>query len=106
MGNTWITDMRHYLDDAGHLPEDMPGPALGLAQFLGSIVEWVTSHPPGRFERTNVRCRRSPRRRRCLGDIYARFEESGGVIAWHCPFCADNGFTRGWEGSIWDRRQE
>ncbi|HYK89684.1 MAG TPA: hypothetical protein VE398_12985 [Acidobacteriota bacterium] len=52
MGNTWITGMRHYLDDAGHLPEAMPGPALGLAQFLGSVVEWVTSHPLGRFERT------------------------------------------------------
>lgn len=35
---TWITDMRHYLDEHGSLPADMPGPAVNLALFLGSIV--------------------------------------------------------------------
>ena len=104
MGDIRITDMRHYLDEAGRLHKDMPGPALSLAQFLGSIVGWVTSHPPGSHERTNVLCRRSPGRRRCLGDIYARFEQEGTVISWRCSICEDNGFIRGWEGTFWDRR--
>jgi hypothetical protein len=42
IGNTWVTDMRHYLDEAGPIG-DMPGPALSLALFLGAIVAWVTS---------------------------------------------------------------
>jgi hypothetical protein len=36
VGNTWVTDMRDYLDGAGAIV-DMPGPALR------SIVAWVTS---------------------------------------------------------------
>jgi hypothetical protein len=42
IGNTWVTDMRHYLDRAGAMV-DMPGPALNLALFLGAIVAGVTS---------------------------------------------------------------
>jgi hypothetical protein len=35
--NTYVTDLRHYLDDTGDLA-DMPGPALNLAMFFASIV--------------------------------------------------------------------
>jgi hypothetical protein len=75
MGDTSITDMRHYLDEHGNLPEDLSGPAVHLALRLGSVVEWVTSHLLGRFEQTNVRCWRSHGRRRCLGNIDAHLEE-------------------------------
>ena len=47
MGNTWIVDMRHYLDEeTGDLPESLPTPVLNLALFFGSIVAWVTDHLP------------------------------------------------------------
>ncbi len=103
IGNTWVTDMRHYLDPSGGVV-DMPGPALNLALFLGSIVAWVTSGRSSTGPRTNVACRRSPARRRCHGEIHASFEADGETIAWHCPVCGDNGVTRGWEGTLWDRR--
>jgi len=103
MGDTWITDMRHYLDDGGHVA-DMPGPALNLALFLGSIVAWVTSHQLTRYPRTNVPCRRSPGRNRCPGDIVANIEPDPVAISWYCPVCGDNGVIRGWEGTPWDRR--
>lgn len=102
MGDTWITDIRHYLDPSGHLP-DMPGPALNLALFLGSIVEWMTIRAVAGVERTNVYCRRSPGRRRCPGEIAAAFEEGTDVILWRCPLCGDNGYIRGWRGTLWDR---
>lgn len=104
MANTWVTDMRHFLDDAGAIPEDMPGPALNLALFLGAIVAWVTSGRSAAAQRTNVSCRRSPGRRRCRGEILASLEADGSIIAWHCPLCGGNGVTRGWEGTRWDRR--
>jgi hypothetical protein len=103
MGDTWVTDMRHYVDEDGCLPEQMPGPALNLALFLGSIIGWTTSHPPGTYEQTNVPCRRMPARRRCIGDIYARYEPDG-AIAWECPICGDSGFIRGWEDTLWNRK--
>ncbi len=68
IGNTWVTDLRHYLDDSGAIA-DLPGPALGLALFLGAIVAWVTSGRSAADDRTNVVCRRSPSRRPCPGEI-------------------------------------
>jgi len=104
IGNTWVTDMRHCLDDAGAVV-DMPGPALSLAAFLGSIAAWVTSGRSSADPCTNVACRRSPGRRRCSGEIRASFEADGETISWRCPVCGDHGVTRGWEGPPWDRRR-
>lgn len=103
MGNTWITDMRHYLTKEGYLGE-LPGPALNLALFQGSIVTWVTAHLSKESPRTNVYCRRAPGRQRCLGEIHALLDASSERIAWHCPLCGDNGLISGWEGTEWDRR--
>ena len=104
MGDTWVTDMTHYLDEEGLLPETLPGPALSIALFLGSIVGWVTSHPQGTYEETNVPCRRMPGRRRCVGNIFARIDAAQAAITWECPICEDNGYIRGWESTLWDRR--
>jgi hypothetical protein len=104
IGNTWVTDMRHYLDADG-LIADMPGPALNLALFLRAIVAWVTSGRSAHDPQTNVPCRRTPRRRRCPGEILASFEADAETIAWHCPVCGDNGVTYGWAGTPWDRRR-
>jgi hypothetical protein len=102
MSNTWVTDMQHYLDGAGGLGK-MPGAALNLALLLGSIVSWMTSRPAAELERTNVPCRRSPGRRRCTGEIYARFDSEEIGIIWECLTCHDNGYIHGWERTPWDR---
>ena len=44
MGNTWITDIRHFLDENDNIgPES--GPARLLAEYLGAIIVAVTSCP-------------------------------------------------------------
>jgi hypothetical protein len=106
IGGTWVTDIRHCLDASGTIPEDLPGPALNLALFIGAIVAWVTSGRSSVDARTNVPCRRNPGRRRCPGEILASFEPDASTIVWHCPACGDNWVTRGWEGTPWDRRSE
>lgn len=103
MADTWVTDMRHYLDESGNVPA-MSGPAANLALFLGSIVGWVTSRGAMRSDRTNVPCRRKPGRVRCVGEIVANLTGEPGTISWRCPVCGDNGVVRGWEGTGWDRR--
>ena len=45
MANTYVTDLRHYLDDSEDLA-DLPGPALSLAMVLTSVVAWATDHEP------------------------------------------------------------
>lgn len=104
MGDTWVTDMRHYVDEEGVLAE-LPSSVLPLALFHGSVMAWVTSHEPGRGPTTNVYCRRSPGRRRCRGEIRAVLDDSSGRIVWECPVCGDHGYIHGWEGTEWDRRR-
>lgn len=100
----WVVDMRHYLDDkTGDLPDGLPTPALNLALFFGSIVAWVTDHLPHGDWHTNVPCRRSPGRRRCLGDIMADLDRTSGHISWQCPVCGDHGLIHGWESTLWNR---
>ncbi len=102
MGNTWMTDMRHFLDETGALP-DLPNQALSLVLHLGAIVAWMTNHRYDLEQRTNVTCRRSPGRRRCGGEIHASFQGDPFGITWFCPRCSDNGLIYGWEGTSWDR---
>ena len=101
MADTWVIDMRHYLDEDGDLP-DLPNRVMILALYFGSIVAWMTSHAE-EVQPTNVICRRRPRRRQCIGEIFASFETDPFEIAWSCPLCGDNGVIRGWEDTIWDR---
>lgn len=102
MGDTWVTDMGHFLEDR-RLGQDMPTAALNLALHLGAIVAWMTSREAAGVQRTNVRCRRSPGRRRCASEIEAEFESPGAAILWRCPTCGDNGRIDGWQGTPWDR---
>ncbi|MBP7146419.1 MAG: hypothetical protein KBD01_02655 [Acidobacteria bacterium] len=95
--------MRLFLDDAGELAA-MPAPRLNIALHRGAIVGWMSAHEVGEVERTNVPCRRSPKRARCPGEIHARFESAGGAIVWGCPVCGDHGYIHGWQGTRWDRR--
>lgn len=103
MGNTWVTDLQHFLEDGRIVPE-MPTPAVNLVLYMGSIVAWMTGRKATGVEQTNVPCRRSPGRRRCGTEIEAVFENSGTAIAWRCPTCGDNGYIYGWQGTQWDRR--
>lgn len=104
MADTWITDMEHYLEE-GVLASDLPNAALNLALHLGAITAWMTSRDSSAPQRTNVPCRRSPGRRRCLGEIQAMIRAEDGTIVWRCPTCGDNGEICGWPGTGWDRRE-
>ena len=97
--STYVTDLRHFLDEDGLLAEGIPAPAENLALHIGAIVSWMTHCPPQRPELTNVRCRRSPGRRRCIGQIVADLLEDRRTIVWECPLCGDNGYITGWENS-------
>lgn len=102
MSDTWSVDLRHYLDEYGEMA-DLPGPVRGIAQFHASIVSWTSAFPDARNKQTNVFCRRQPNHARCPGQIQSGIEFEGEAIHWFCPVCFDNGETRGWKGTLWDR---
>jgi len=94
--------MRHFLNEDGSLP-DLPGPALALALHFGSIVGWASRFPGAGIQDTNVTCRRSPGRQRCVGEIQAELIPHTRAIEWFCPLCGDSGRISGWERTLWDK---
>jgi hypothetical protein len=101
MPDTWVTDMRHYLDSEGQVGT-LPISAHRLRDQLGGIVRAATSNPLKAQLTTNVQCRRRPRHRRCDGEIRARFDENINIL-WECSSCGDRGLIHGWQNTVWDR---
>jgi hypothetical protein len=101
MGDTWITDLTHFLDQNGRI-EPMPGPARLLAEHFTSIVLMASHAEDARSPEYQVRCRRRPARKRCPGYIEADMDSETDEIMWWCPMCGDNGYIRNWKGTIWD----
>ncbi len=106
MGNTWVTNMLHSLDDDGELAAP-PGPARRLAEYMGSIVEAVTSRSPDDTNLwTIVICRRRPGHKPCRTNIVADYADGDPItIIWECPACHDNGYITGWQETLWDKRR-
>ena len=65
MGNTWIVDLRHYLDPSGAFP-NLPSRARLLAEYFAIVVVDATANLD---EEPTVRCRRRPGRRPCTGIV-------------------------------------
>lgn len=101
MGDTWIADLSHFLDDKGRIAPTR-GPARQLAKHYAAIVIMV-SRPelivPGEYR---VRCRRRPGRKPCGGFIEADLVPDTEDIEWWCPDCGDNGYIQNWKGTMWD----
>ena len=102
MGDTWITDLTHFLTDDGEIGLKS-GPARKLAEHLTKIVLEATTESWRGPDQTAVRCRRRPRRKRCAGEIETDIEPDTDAIIWWCSDCDDNGTISNWQGSRWDR---
>lgn len=102
MGDTWVTDMTHYLSEDGRVAE-MSRQAARLATYLGAIVSAISGRSPGMVDVLEIACRRRPGRRPCTGRIEAILDLSEDRIRWGCPVCRDNGYISKWRGTPWDR---
>lgn len=101
MADTWIIDITHFLDEDGRLVPTS-GPALKLAEHIGSIIAMVSAEGSPLAALAKVRCRRRPGRRKCPGEIVAMLEMDTDAIVWQCPSCGDNGVISGWHDTLWD----
>jgi hypothetical protein len=72
-----------------------------MAEYLGEVISAGSASPPGHWKQSAVRCRKRPKRRKCLGRIQVR-ETSDGSIEWVCPVCQDQGIVHNWKGSPHD----
>jgi len=107
MGETFVINMLHYLDDAGDFTL-RSGPARRFAEHQGAIVVAVTSRTPATAQDhvTDVRCRRRPGHKGCIGLVVASYQDNDPqTIVWECPVCKDNGYISGWQETIWDKQR-
>jgi hypothetical protein len=101
MGDTWITDFSHFLDEDGSIGPQS-GPAKRMAEHLAKIIMDATRPLPSPGRPTAVKCRRRPNRKPCPGMIENDLDPETNEIVWWCPRCEDNGRIGHWEGSLWD----
>ncbi len=103
MSRLMVTDLTHFLNEAGSVAE-LTARAKPLVAYLGSIVRGTTESASGHLPDGAVRCRRRPGRKRCPGKLEARIEPKTAEIHWRCPVCWDGGTIDHWEGTPWDGR--
>jgi hypothetical protein len=77
MAKTYVTDIQHFLDDAGELKE-MPARVRRRASFLVSIIDAVTRVYPTVGHDAGVRCRK----RGCKGSVHASLQNADDRITW------------------------
>jgi hypothetical protein len=104
MGDTWISDMTHYLDAQGRIAP-LPARVQRLVDHFGAIVVAISPAHAEALISSDVPCRRRPRRRRCPGTIQGFVALEDRRIHWTCADCGDNGAISGWEGSPRDTRR-
>jgi hypothetical protein len=97
MGNTWIIDITHYLDEEGNIASDRPS-TIALAGYWGSLIVMATS----RDTEFIVKCRRRPKHKHCLEPIDGFIDPESNDIVWECAECGDNGSISNWRGTVWD----
>jgi len=97
-----VSDLNHFLD----LSDDVPAPAVRLAQHFGNIVRAATADQCVGVRWTSaLPCRRRPGHRPCPGRIAVVRLDPPTPVQWRCCVCADEGVISNWEGSPYDLRR-
>lgn len=106
----WVSDIRHFLTEAGEIPPDLPSPAGRLLNRFSKIVADVTSCVmPDETKGTmlSVDCVKRPRGKACPARLYGGYLAGSELsIWWECPLGCDAGIITGWENTQWDHRRE
>lgn len=98
-----ITNIKHFLDGNGNVPELNPE-AYGLLKFLAAIIESasVAYDRPATF--ADVECRTMNGTTPCAGEIEVWVDPDSNIIGWECLECEEEGTISEWEGTQWDKR--
>jgi hypothetical protein len=101
MADSWIIDLSHFIDEDGDIISE-PAKVKALADYFTAIV-FIASYPEPEYPAEYiVKCRRRPKRKPCLGEIFGFIIPETDDILWMCPKCHDRGFISNWRGTMWD----
>jgi hypothetical protein len=96
----YITNMQHFLDVNGNIPEGMHEEAKALAGFHALVVDAATQNGLSDLPiLTDLRCFEKG----CEGTIMIEGVLSENRIQWHCDYCEEmGGIISEWQGTKFD----
>lgn len=100
---TMVTNLRHFLDENGEVPDLTPEAEVLLA-FLGQVVEAATLSYDKPISLAGELCRAVLKGDPCRGEVEVWVYAENNQIGWECLECGDDGVITNWEGTKWDCR--
>ncbi len=92
----YITNFKHFLDENGNIPTDMPKEARELANFLALLIDDAST---GDYDaEPTIRCIE----KKCSGLIVPILVEDNNEIYWVCIKCKAKGIITNWHNTKWD----
>ncbi len=90
--------MKHFFDETGNIPKQMPPEAREMAGFLSLVIDATTKNSPITLTSTDIRCFEKG----CSGQIKTALYKKPDEIHWYCPVCENEGSISKWQHSKWD----
>ena len=100
MQNTWMTHLPHFLNEQGHIPNDLPAPALRLVKAICNFITYATHFDSE--ENELPQCFVMIKRKRCVGKVMPLISLDDDTINWYCQSCGSRGLISGWRHTLWD----
>lgn len=92
----YITNFKHFLDENGNIPTDMPKEAREFANFLALLIDDAST---GDYDaEPTIRCIE----KKCSGLIVPTLVEENNEIYWVCIKCKTKGIITNWHNTKWD----
>ncbi len=98
-----ITNIEHFLDEKGQVP-DLPLEAKELLLFLSAIIETASMGYDRPIILSDIPCREKIEGNACPGEIEVWVFADNNQIGWECMECGEAGVITHWEGTLWDKR--
>jgi hypothetical protein len=101
MNRSFVSDINHFLDENGSIPNTLTPEGKNVAEGLTKIISCVTKEPRKSPE-TDVQCWGKLNRKTCAGEVHAGIDLQKFTILWHCEKYGDGGSISNWENTLWD----
>jgi hypothetical protein len=94
----YISNITHFLDKNGNIPDDMNKEARQMSAFLCLVIDAATKLYPVTDKETEIRCFKKG----CHGKIHVILKDIFQDIQWKCPSCKNEGRISEWIQTRWN----
>jgi len=98
----YISNLTHFLDEQGNIPNQMPKEARELASIFALVVDSTTKNHSITLTPTEIRCFNKG----CHGTIDSALSRANGEIRWHCSDCENEGVISNWLWTKWNNLEK